>query len=121
MLFNCGSQLDGRKVRSREATVLIEYVCSVQLNWNDIVTTQGGTGLNINKFLNTDKAVKSYAEATAVSQKQVLNEMSAAQTSKNVVEEVTRIMDNENVDRINRIKHKCLDEIPNNHVFTKHQ
>ena len=62
--------------------------------------------------VNADKAVKSYAEATAASQKQVLDEMSVAQASKNVVEEVTRKMDNDNVEREKRRLNICVIDIP---------
>ena len=61
---------------------------------------------------NTTKAVRSYSEVTAASQKKVLDEMSAVQASKSVVEEVTRKLDNDKIEREKRRLNVCVMEIP---------
>ena len=58
------------------------------------------------------KAVKSYADITATSQKKVLDEMSLLQASKNVVEEVSRKMNTDKVERENRKFNVCVLKVP---------
>ena len=57
---------------------------------------------------NTTHAIKTYADVTATSQKKVLDEMSAIQASKSVVEEVTRKMDNDKIEREKRKSNVCV-------------
>ena len=54
------------------------------------------------------KAIKSYSDATASSQKKVLNEMSVVQSSKTVVEKVTQKLDNDKVEREKRKLNVCI-------------
>ena len=57
---------------------------------------------------NASKAIKTYSEATASSQKKVLDEMSAIQASKSVIEEVTRKLDTDKVEREKRRSNVCV-------------
>ena len=59
-----------------------------------------------------NKAVKSYAEVTATSQKKVIEEMSIAQASKTVVEEVARKMDVDKIEREKRKFNVCVMGVP---------
>ncbi len=59
-----------------------------------------------------DKAVKTYSSVTAVTQKKVIDEMSLIQASKTVVNEVSRKMDTDKVERENRKLNLCILDVP---------
>jgi hypothetical protein len=60
----------------------------------------------------TDHAVKTYAKAAAVTQKKVLDEMSLAQASKKVVEEVVHKMDVDKIEREKRLRNVVVNKVP---------
>ena len=57
---------------------------------------------------NTAEAIKTYADVTASSQKKVLDEMSAVQASKTVIEKVTRKIDSDNIEREKKKSNVCV-------------
>ena len=57
---------------------------------------------------NTSEAIKTYADAASASQKKVLDEMSAVQASKTVVDEVTRRIDSDKIEREKRKPNVCV-------------
>ena len=60
----------------------------------------------------TGKAIKSYADITATSQKKVLDEMSLAQASQTVVEEVSVRINTDKIERDNRKLNLCVLKVP---------
>ena len=58
------------------------------------------------------KAVKSYAEMTAQTQKKVIDELSASQSTKEVVEQVTRSLDSDRIERDRKKHNLCILMIP---------
>ena len=60
----------------------------------------------------TGHAVKTYAQAAAVTQKKVLDEMSLAQASKNVVEQVVHKMDVDKIEREKRVRNVVVNKVP---------
>ena len=59
-----------------------------------------------------DKAVKSYADITASSQKKVIEEISFAQASKDVVQQVVRQLDVDQVERKKKKLNVCVNKVP---------
>ena len=59
-----------------------------------------------------DKAVNSYAEVAAKSQKKVMEEMSMSQASKEVVQQVARQLDVDKVEREKRKRNVCINKVP---------